>query len=251
VSRPRLGRRLARHVAVAAAAGVLLAGCGDLAGQVGALGGQDDASSAPTRKAAGKPRKSDRSTTGSTPSAEVSLPPGDPGLDAPSVPDPGTAGAEDHAHGEGRRTVPVEAMLTAADVRMVLGGGWERRAGGGDECVVPEAALARRSMAYGGTAAGVVVETVASYPDPDEADAAVLALREAAERCGWTDVRDPRLGSAAVAAEDGDRSLTAVSTEGVLVTMVGTGKVAEGWRWSSLVDLAVGTSCPAAPDGCH
>ena len=48
------------------------------------------------------------------PPAAPSLPPGDPGLDAPSVPDPGTASAEPHGHeGHARRTVPREAMLTA------------------------------------------------------------------------------------------------------------------------------------------
>jgi hypothetical protein len=182
---------------------------------------------------------------------EASLPPGDPGLDAPAMPDPGTAAADPHAHEEVRRTVPMRAMLTTADLRMAVGGRWERHAGANAECVVPQDAVATRTMAYGGTSAGMVLQTVASYPDTDESDAAVFALREAVEGCGWGDVRDPRIGSAAVAAVDGARAMTAVSVEGVLVVLVGTGRVTDGWKWHALVDLAAGSACPAAPDGCH
>jgi len=85
-----------------------------------------------------------------------------------------------------------------------------------------------------------------------QAFAAVAALGRSAQGCGWTSVRDPRLGSASVSATEGPRSMVAVSTEGVLVLLVGTGGFTrDAGRWGSLVDLALGTSCPAAPDGCH
>jgi hypothetical protein len=46
--------------------------------------------------------------------------------------------------------------------------------------------------------------------------------------------------------------MLAVSAEGVVVLLVGTGDFTDdAVRWGSLVDLALGTSCPAAPDGCH
>jgi hypothetical protein len=143
-------------------------------------------------------------------------------------------------------------MLTAGTVRMVLGGSWERHAADGDDCVRPAKALGSSTMSYGGPAAGVVVETVATYEDAEVADAAVTALGRSAAACGWTTGPDPRLGSASVAATDGTRSMVGVSAEGVVVVLVGTGGfTGDAGRWGSLADLALGTSCAAAPDGCH
>lgn len=237
-----LGTRPVRTTLAVTAVALLLGGCG----------GQVTASPAVTSVEA-KPPAASSSPSPSSPAEEPSLPPGDPGLDAPSVPDPGTASAEPHGHeGHARRTVPTEAMLTAGTVRMVLGGRWERRPGGGDECVRPEGALGVRDMSYGGAVEGLVVETVATYEDADAADEAVADLGRAAAACGWTAGRDPRLGSASVAATNGAQALVAVSTEGVAVLLVGTGDFTrDRMRWGSLVDLALGTSCPAAPDGCH
>lgn len=250
-----LGSRVARLGAAAVVLGVMVTGCGGQE-EVAATSSQES-SSEPSASADPSPPSAapmtKRSAGGAAPGEEVSLPPGDPGLDAPSVPDPGTAGADAHAQGAARRTVPAAAMLTAADLRMMLGGrGWERRAGGGDECVAPEGAVAVRTMAYGGTPAGTVVETVATYADADASDAAVIALREMLERCGWIGIHDPRLGSAAVAGDESGRSLAAVSVEGALVMLVGSGDIPrDTGRWTSVVDLAIGSSCPAAPDGCH
>lgn len=185
-------------------------------------------------------------------STSPSLPPGDPGLDAPAAPDPGTAGAEPHEGERARRTVPVAAMLTADTVQMVLGGSWDRHAGDADECLAPQEALGVRTMAYDGASEGALVATVATYPDAGAADAAIAALGRAATGCGWTGVGDPRLGSASVSASVGPRSMVGVSAEGVLVLLVGTGRfTGDAARWGSLVDLALGSSCPAAPDGCH
>ena len=246
-----LGIRPRRAALVLTAAALVLSGCGGQGPaepRVSSGRGRPAVASSPSpaEEPASKPAPA------TAPSLEPSLPPGDPGLDAPSVPDPGVASDEHAGHEEGRRTVPLLAMLTAGTVRMVAGDGWERRRGGGDECVRPEGALGLLSMTYGGTDAGVVVETVATYRDDKAADSATAALAEAAAGCGWEAAPDPRLGSASVAATDGSRSMVAVSTEGVAVLLVGTGAVAKDpVRWGSLVDLALGTSCPAAPDGCH
>ncbi|HEX5770000.1 MAG TPA: hypothetical protein VFY11_03480 [Nocardioidaceae bacterium] len=254
MTRPRLGKRLARLGAVTVVLGVLITACGEQPEQAAPPDGALRATPSGLPSAEVAAKRPGGPAVEPSPSEAVSLPPGDPGLDAPSVPDPGTAGADAHAHSEARRTVPVEAMLNAADVQMMLGGrGWERRSGAGDECVAPERAVALRTMEYGGTSAGTVTQTVATYADAGAADASVIALRERLEECGWIGVHDPRLGSAAVAADEGGgRSLTAVSVEGALVVLVGTGDVPrDTGRWASLVDLAVGSSCPAAPGGCH
>jgi hypothetical protein len=243
-------------VTVAALAGALtLGGCGgthsDLAATsgdtavTGAPASQGEPSATPTKKS--KP-KADRPSP--------SLPPGDPGLDAPSVPDPGTVAAEPHGHEKARRRVPVSALLTAGTVRMALGGAWQRRPGGADECVRASGAVAARTMSYGrtdgGSISGLIAETVATYRDAQAADSAVRALGESAASCGWRVGPDPRLGSASISATEGPRSMLAVSTEGVVVLLVGTGDFTDdAVRWGSLVDLALGTSCPAAPDGCH
>ncbi len=242
--------------AAAAVLGLVVAGCSEhteLTGTSADGAEQPDGSlAAPSSRSAPAP-VTPPSGPVATPSREVSLPPGDPGLDAPPAPDPGTAAAVQPLPEEkAPPTVPVRAMLSTADLATTYGGRWERRPGGADDCVVLEGALAERTRSYGGPPAGTVVETVASYGDVRRADAAVLDLRVAAERCGWTGVHDPRVGSAAVTAEDPQgRSLTAVSAEGVLVVLVGQGRVVSGGKWDALVDLAMGSSCPAAVGGCH
>ena len=244
------------------AAGLALTGCAD-AGDAGP-GGRAVRAAGPTATVAPSPSPSPSTagtassvapastTTGSTPAGSVapSLPPGDPGLDAPAVPDPGTAPTEEH-HDEPRRSVPTGAMLRTADVAMQLGGSWSPREADPLGCTAPRGALAARTVLH---ASGTreVRETVATHRDPASADRAVTALADELAGCGWTVGADPRLGSASVAAVRGGRSLTAVAAEGVSVVLVGAGaRVAAGWQWDALVDLAMGSSCPAAPDGCH
>ena len=244
-----------RLAAAVVAGGLLLGGCGQAPSDDTVRSAQEavtrdvvtnDEPSAPGSPMA-PPRRTPR-VVKETPS----LPPGDPGLDAPSVPDPGAPGAEPEGRSDARRTVPVAAMLTADTVGVALGGSWVRKAGGGDECVRPEGGRAASVMSYGGSSAGVVTETVATYPDAGAADAAVKAMRQTVAGCGWDGVGDPRLGSASVSAEDGPRSMVAVSSEGVVVLLIGEGAAVErAARWDSLVDLALGSSCPAASDGCH
>lgn len=187
------------------------------------------------------------------PSAPVSLPPGDPGVEAPEVPEPGIDEPEPEPQEEAsaKVDVPPDAMLDAETVGMMLGGRWQAHPGDGDECLRPDGALGQRSVSFGGSVDGLVVQTVATYPNDSGADAAVTALGDTAVGCGWTVQPDPRLGTASVAAEEGPRTMTAVSAEGVVVLLVGTGDfTSDPMRWGSLVDMAVGSSCPAGPHGC-
>jgi hypothetical protein len=244
-----------RATAVVAALGMLvLAGCGAQGAAPAAAPGADPGGDAGGVSVTGR-AASAQSPSASEPPVDPSLPPGDPGLDAPAVPDPGTAGPDhdEHEHGEdARRSVPAAALLTAPTVRMVLGGRWDGRAGGGDECLRPGGAVATRSMTYGGSVEASLLETVATYPDAEAADRAVARLGEAAAGCGWTAGADPRVGSVSVSATAGHRTMTAVSSEGVLVLLVGAGDVTRKQaRWGSLVDMALGTSCAAAAHGCH
>ena len=226
--RPYRGSRAAAATAVLA---LLTVGCG----QAAEVTSRSEApSSRSSSEPTGEPLVSlGRVAPSAEPSIEVTRAPVDAGLD------------------KAPRSVPARASLTARDLRTTHGGRWRQRPGGADDCVVPEGALAERTTSYGGTPSGDVVQTVASYGDIRRADAAVLDLRYAAERCGWTDVHDPHIGSAAVAAEDEQgRVLTAVSADGVLVVLVGTGGAADSRSWDALVDRAVGTACPAAVGGC-
>lgn len=218
----------------------LLTGCGDDL----TVATSGDATGGP---AAESPATSDEP---SEPAPE-SLPPGDPGVDAPEVPEPGMDEPEPEDDTPAQVDVPLGAMLDAESVGMMLGGQWAGHPGDGDECLRPEGALGERSMSFGGSVDGLVVQTVATYPNGKAADAAVSALGETAAGCGWTGQADPRLGTASVAADEGPRTMTAVSAEGVVVLLVGTGDfTSDPMRWGSLVDVAVGTSCPAAPHGC-
>ncbi|HSE70971.1 MAG TPA: hypothetical protein VLA97_09450, partial [Nocardioidaceae bacterium] len=190
MSQTHLGVRPRRAALVLTAAALVLSGCGGQGPaepRVTTGHGRPAAASSPTpaEKPASKPAPA------AAASQEPSLPPGDPGLDAPSVPDPGVGSGEHAGHHEGRRTVPLSAMLTSGTVRMVAGGGWERRRGGGDECLRPEGARGLRTMTYGGTDAGVVVESVATYRDDKAADSATAAMAESAAGCGWEAAPDP------------------------------------------------------------
>lgn len=261
--RHRLPGRGVRAAAVAAALGLLVAGCaqgGDVASgptpQARTLG-EASQGATPGEAAAGAAAQQSLTSMGraarsAVPGAGGPRSPAHPDGEASVVPDPARAAAPPApAQEQAPRTVPGRALLTVDDLRRTYGGHWRHRAGGADECVVPEGALAERTTSYG-TPAGTVVQTVASYGDLRRADAAVLDLRYAAERCGWTDVRDPRIGSAAVTAvDDQGRSMTAVSVDGAVVVLLGSGRVVAGSRWQELVERALGSSCLAAVGGCR
>ncbi len=196
--------------------------------------------------------------TVSTPAPETTtplptLPPGDPG-DGPSVPED-TSDVEEPA-GAALTTVPAGALLDAKTVGEVLGGSWSSSAAPADSCAAPRPtrAVASRSTALTG-AGGTVVETVSTY----NGTAGTTAISNLAKRlrgCGWTQEAEPPLGahSAELSRKGGAgvERVVVVESEGVAVTVVGRGRVAANSDdWSAIVDVAIGTSCLAAPDGCH
>jgi hypothetical protein len=181
------------------------------------------------------------------------LPPGDPG-DGPSVPED-TSNVEEPA-GAALTAVPLGALLDAKTVGEVLGGSWTSSAAPADSCAAPRPtrAVATRSTSLTGPG-GTVIETVATYNGTAGATA-VSNLAKRLRGCGWTQEAEPPLGehSAELSRTGGAgvERVVVVESEGVAVTVVGRGQAAaNGDNWSAIVDVAVGTSCLAAPDGCH
>ncbi len=226
--------------------GLLLSGCGQSAPEV--AGGPASHTGQPSSSPRPSPSLSP-SPTGSTPE----LPPGDPGLDASAVPDPGKP-EQGHTHDEpARRSVPSESMLDERTVSGVLGGRWHKSTGGPWDCAVTPGGVADRTAVYR-SAGGYLQQTVTTHPSPAVADREVGKADLRVRACGWTVQPDPRLGSASVAAaETGEgRSVVVVAVDGVTVTLVGSGSATVNpARWTSLADLALGNACAAAADGCH
>jgi hypothetical protein len=104
-----------------------------------------------------------------------------------------------------------------------------------------------------------LVQSVGSYAGTGADRAAVLAVDATTERlqtCGFTLDRDPRLGAASElltrsAADGTDQVVLVLATKGVGVVLMASGTPAERGAWDSLADLALGSSCAAAADGCH
>ena len=244
----RTRTRLARLVATAVLAGVL-AGCG------GAEGRSAGAASPAGPASSTTPGGSDPSVPSPSPAKEPSLPPGDPGTDASGVPSPDMSAPEKrgdgHGHDEPRRVVPDTAMLGAGMVAAMLGGTWSAEQAAALRCTAPAQSAGRRTVSYR-SAAGAVVQTISTHRTVAAADAAVASLADRLAGCGWRVGPDPRLGSASLSASDGVHRATVVSADGVSVALVGSGRaVRDEITWSSLVDVAMGTSCAAAADGCH
>lgn len=199
-------------------------------------------------------------TTSPTPSrpaltsALPTLPPGDPGA-GPSVAED-TSGAEE-AHGTALTRVPLGALLDAETVTAVVGGSWQVAAAPTASCAAPRptGVVATRSAGLTGSR-GRLVETVATHRDAGVAADAVSELSARLQACGWTLGAEPPLGedSALLTRQRAgawDR-LVVVAAEGVSVTMLGRGSVADSADdWAAIVDVAIGTSCLAASDGCH
>lgn len=255
----RTPARTLRTVAVLAATGTLvLSGCG----------GQDDARGSAGTEASAAPRSA-VSASGETAAAATRarptepdvplentptvLPPGDPGLDAPSAPDPGVPHGGHEHDAQPLTVVPGEAMLDTRTVSSVLPGSWRRAAGGSLPCAATVDPVAERTAAFA-TAAGRLVQVVRTHDGARAADATVAEVAHALRDCGWNELADPRLGTASSALEspDGARRLVVIAAEGVTVTLAGSGAaVAQPARWAGIADLSLGTSCAAAPDGCH
>jgi hypothetical protein len=263
----------ARRALAGIAAGALaftLAGCtGAATGDVGgAL--HDAGSTTPTARAGagtgadptGDPTADSPAPVGSTGSA---LPPGDPGPDATGTDDPnGDLGNEGDGNSDNKAaktSVPATAVLDAETVGAVAGGSWTASAAPADSCTVPRPtrAVATRSSQLSGqdSAAGSrVVETVSTHRGVPAAVAAVHALERRLTQCHATSAHDPRIGDASVqatlTAPDGTVTIvTAAAVEGVTFVLSGSGPVTATSHWSALTDIALGSTCVAAVDGCH
>jgi len=157
--------------------------------------------------------------------------------------------------------VPAEAMLDTDTVGQVLGGTWSvgngARSPGGDRCEapLPAGAVSSRSVTLtSGTR--TLTESITTHPSGKAAVTAVKGLSTTLRSCGWTTTEPPALGEEAVQAvrtTDGQRqTIVALAAEGVAVTLVSGGlRAADADSWDSIVDLALGSSCAAAHDGCH
>lgn len=245
-------------VALVAAPAVLavlvLAGCGDgdegpVAAPRGALSTSPatPTGSATSPEPTTPPPSAPSSATGSP---EPTLPPGDPGtgdvtVEPPVVADPSP-----------RTRVPSRAMLNVETLDAISGASWSRVRPADDTCrtPAPPAALASRSQAWVASGA-TVTETVATYRTQADADRARGRLATALKRCGWDPERAPRLGeSSSQLGQDGPNgreTVTILTAEGVVVALVGTGSATPPDPWDAFLDVALGGSCAAAPDGCH
>lgn len=140
-------------------------------------------------------------------------------------------------------TVRAGALISPGD----LGPGWSTAPATSTPCTptYPHTASARTGLS---NARGTLTETIALVPD---VQAAVSTWQRALTACGFQ-VRQEQLGDAGITADRPGDSVALTGTEGVLVVLHARGGLAgareelEGWA-----DLALGTSCVAAPDGCH
>jgi hypothetical protein len=233
---------------------VTLAGCG---------GAAVDDSAGPQHSGSPSARPSETATASTSPTPSV--PPGDPGPDAPGTDDPNgdlPGGDSTHATNGARTTVPRTAVLDAETVGSVVGGTWTASAAPADSCTAarPAKAVATRSAQFasapGDSTGGTLVETVATHHGVKAAITAVHALERRLTQCHATSSADPRIGDAAVQLRltnaDGTVTvITAAAVEGVTFVLSGTGPVTSTDQWSSLTDIALGSTCAATIDGCH
>jgi hypothetical protein len=204
------------------------------------------------------PDASDTPDPGLSDQPTPTLPPGDPGTDDPDA-DPDADGDEPAATtGPPPVTVvPAEALLDATTVGAVAGGRWTAQDTPRGWCTAPRAAgsdVWRAALLD--SDAGRLVEAVSAFRTARAAEAAVARTASRLEACGWRDDHDPRLGAASEqltrTAPDGTEQVALVlAADGVGVVLVASGSAAAQGSWESLADLALGSSCLAAVDGCH
>ena len=145
----------------------------------------------------------------------------------------------------GSGSVAAGAFVSPAD----LGTGWSTAAPLATPCAPSYAHTAVRSVGLA-EQRGTLTETLATGV---RVEAAVTAWQRSLQACRY-DVQDDPLGDAGLVARstDGQDAVVVTGTEGVLVVLHAHGELAsatdelDGWA-----DLALGTSCVAAPDGCH
>ena len=180
------------------------------------------------------------------------LPPGDPGTDGAGSDDAGSEPAHPPV-----TAVPAEALLDAATVGAVAGGSWAAADAPAAWCAAPRTVGAAASRSGVLTATdGRLVQSVSAHPSGAAAERAVARTAARLVGCGWQDDRDPRLGAASEqltrTAPDGTEQVALVlAADGVGVVLVASGSAAAQGSWESLTDLALGSSCLAAADGCH
>jgi len=141
--------------------------------------------------------------------------------------------------------VPTGAFLSPTD----LGDGWRNVVAPALPCAPTFRRTAIRSVGLA-ESRGTLSETIATGVD---IPAAVAAWRESLQACRY-DVRADALGDAGIGAtsQDGTDRLLVTGTEGVLIVLHAHGGLAAaGEEMESWADFALGTSCVAAPDGCH
>ena len=142
-------------------------------------------------------------------------------------------------------TVPIGAFVKASD----LGPTWKAAPALTTPCAPTYARASSRSIGLA-DARGTLTETIATGVD---VTVAVSAWRQSLQRCGY-DKSDSALGDASVTgrSKDGSDAVLVTGTEGVLVVLHAHGALARARDdLDSWADLALGTSCVAAADGCH
>lgn len=155
-----------------------------------------------------------------------------------------------------RSVVPPGALLDAATVGSVTGSRLVTADPPEPVCDSARAvgSLAMRSSGLADSS-GHVWQSVATWPARAAARRAVREVNAALVSCGWTSEGDPRLGEAAAAlhrqTSAGTETALVLAADGVTVSLVGSGPAARPARWAALADIALGTSCAAASDGCH
>ena len=238
--------------------GLGLAGCGE--GDPATSTAKRPITSASVTSSSASPSAPvDRAPTAVASSTLPTLPPGDPGP-GPSVPED-TSGVEEPHGGAPRTDVPPGALLDAETVEAVVGGDWRIAAVPTGDCDAPRPTspkpVATRSAALTGPG-GLLMETVATHDDEDAARA-IDALADRLVGCGWTLRKEPPLGEdsalltrSSSASSLGAQQLAIVAAEGVTVTLLARGAASTNPDdWAALLDVAIGTSCLAASDGCH
>jgi hypothetical protein len=259
----------------AAAIALTLAGCGGGANGTVATSTDGSVTTPASKTAEPAPSTSadqpaDPATKNASPKA--TLPPGDPGTDAPGTDDPnGDLGNKSSSSPatDAKTSVPKTAVLDAETVASVAGGTWTVAAPPTDSCAAarPAKVVATRSTQLTGTGTGTgtgtdgttgsrLVETVSTHHGAGAAVAAVRALEHRLIRCHATSAPDPRVGDASVELTltnpDGTVTVvTAAAVEGVTFVLSGSGPVTGASRWSALTDIALGSTCVAAIEGCH
>jgi hypothetical protein len=197
----------------------------------------------------------------------ATLPPGDPGPDAPGTDDPngdlGNEGGSDHPKHAAKTKVPHEAMLDVATVMAVAGkvGGWAASNPPPDSCFAPRpaksvASLSSQLTGLNTAAPSQFVDTVSTHRGANAAVAAIAALEQRMLDCHATSAPDPRIGDASVqltlpGPNNSTVVVTAAAVEGVTFVLAGSGPITDADTWSALTDIALGSTCAAAVDGCH